>query len=89
MIYTFGAKAKTAVRFISYMPLPLFMGRIRTTLIKRTGKHLFQKYGDKFKADFEHNKKALGEVAEVHSKKLRNILAGYITKLANEAEWSC
>ena len=42
--------------------------------------------GDKFKADFEHNKKAVEEVAEIHSKKLRNILAGYITKLASEAK---
>ena len=62
------------------------MGRIKTTLIKRTGTHLFQKYGDRFKADFEHNKKAVEEVAEIHSKKLRNILAGYITKLASKAE---
>lgn len=66
--------------------LPWFMGRIKTTLIKRTGSRIFRENGDKFKADFEHNKKAIEEVAEIHSKKLRNILAGYITKLAKETK---
>ena len=58
------------------------MGRIRIKLVKRTGQNLMKRNEDKFKADFEHNKKALTDLAEIHSKKLRNIIAGYITQLA-------
>lgn len=57
------------------------MGRIKTTLVKRTGQEFVDRFPDKFKSDFEHNKKALNEVAEIHSKKLRNLIAGYISHL--------
>ena len=60
------------------------MGRIKTTLIKRTANSLIKKYPEKFSENFEENKKAIGEVAEVHSKKLRNIIAGYLTRLARK-----
>lgn len=60
------------------------MGRIRTTLIKRTGQKLVDKYEDKLKPDFEGNKKFVDEVAEVHSKKLRNVIAGYVTHLVKK-----
>ena len=36
---------------------------------------------EKFQANFEENKKAVMEIAEIPSKKLRNLVAGYITKL--------
>ena len=57
------------------------MGRIRSTLIKRTGENLLKKHPDKFKLDFDHNKKMTSEVAEIYSKKLRNVIAGYVTHL--------
>ncbi len=57
------------------------MGRIRTTLVKRTSNTLLKKYPDKFQPNFDHNKKAVSEVAEIHSKKLRNFIAGYVTHL--------
>ena len=60
------------------------MGRIKTMLIKRTGINLHKKYPDKFLPDFEHNKKALVDVVELQSKKLRNVIAGYLTHLAKE-----
>lgn len=62
------------------------MGRIKTTLVKRTGEQIVSKNPGKFKADFEHNKKALVDVAEIHSKKLRNVIAGYITKLVKKSQ---
>ena len=62
------------------------MGRIRTTLIKRTGERVFKAHPETFSPDFEHNKKQVVKVAEIHSKKLRNVIAGYITKLANNAQ---
>lgn len=62
------------------------MGRIKTALVKRTGEQLSSKFPDRFKADFEHNKKALGDIANIHSKKLRNVIAGYITKLVKKTQ---
>lgn len=57
------------------------MGRVKTTLIKRTGEELLQSYPDKFSESFDDNKKSLPEVVELHSKKFRNVIAGYITRL--------
>lgn len=60
------------------------MGRIKTMLIKRTVNSLLAKYPDKFKDNFEENKKIVEEVAEVPSKKLRNVIAGYLTRLVKK-----
>jgi len=64
----------------------LKMGRIKTTLIKRTGKKLLSMHPDKFKSDFNENKKAVEEVADIPSKKLRNVLAGYLTRLVRKEQ---
>lgn len=55
------------------------MGRIKTTAIKILANELIKEYGDKFTEDFEKNKNILNEVKPIESKKIRNILAGYIT----------
>lgn len=60
------------------------MGRIKTTQIKRTGRKLMDLYGEKFSPDFEHNKKVVTEVAKIPSKKLRNVTAGYVTRLVKK-----
>jgi small subunit ribosomal protein S17e len=57
------------------------MGRIKTQLIKRTTQDLFKQYKDRFSTDFDENKKAVDKVAIMHGKKLRNVIAGYITRL--------
>jgi len=53
------------------------MGRIKSALIKRTAKKLRQE--QEFKDNFEENKKFLNKT--VPSKRIRNMIAGYITKL--------
>ncbi|MBU0963324.1 MAG: 30S ribosomal protein S17e [Nanoarchaeota archaeon] len=60
------------------------MGRIRTSKIKSTTKDIMEINKNKFKGEFEHNKKALMEVADIPTKHLRNVIAGYITKLVNK-----
>jgi len=60
------------------------MGRIKTTLIKRLTLKLYKKHRDDFKEDYEHNKKAVEELTDVESKKIRNIVAGYLTRLVKE-----
>jgi ribosomal protein S17E len=52
------------------------MGRIKSKLIKRTGKNLVE--NDKFSSDFNENKRVLGKL--MPSKKIRNQVAGYITR---------
>ena len=57
------------------------MGRIKTTLVKRNVKELIVRYPDKFSTDFDDNKKIITETTELNSKKLRNVMAGYMTRL--------
>ena len=58
------------------------MGRIKTTQIKRVTKKLMELYSDKFTPSFDGNKKVVEQFLEVRSKKLRNVVAGYATRLA-------
>lgn len=62
------------------------MGRIKTTQVKRSGEKIMNLYGDRFSKDFTKNKKIVEEVAEFHSKKLRNIVAGYVTRLVKKQQ---
>jgi len=56
------------------------MGRIRTGFVKRSAEALLRKHKDFFSSNFEENKAKVIAVADIKSKKLRNIIAGYITK---------
>ena len=60
------------------------MGRIKTKLIKRTTNELMELYGNKFTNDFQKNKEILETLISTPSKKLRNIIAGYITRLVKK-----
>ena len=60
------------------------MGRIKTTLIKRTALKLFEKHKTEFKSDFNENKKLVEGFADIPSKKLKNVIAGYITRLVKQ-----
>jgi len=57
------------------------MGRIKTKLVKRNTKKLMVLHGDKIGKDFTANKKVVDKEATISSKKLRNIIAGYATRL--------
>jgi small subunit ribosomal protein S17e len=56
------------------------LGRIRQTFIKRAGEDLIEKYEDRLTTDFETNKKVVDEIAIISTKRLRNRVAGYVTK---------
>ncbi len=62
------------------------MGRIKTTFVKRRTKELLRDHGDKFTDDFTENKKITDQYAEIQSKKLRNIMAGYMTRLKKKQQ---
>jgi len=55
------------------------MGRIRTGFVKRAAEKILKEHKDQFSANFDENKIKVTEKAEVPSKKLRNLIAGYIT----------
>lgn len=62
------------------------MGRIKTTLIKRVSAEIYDMDKNKITEDYETNKKILNEIIQIRSKKLRNAIAGYITRLKKEKE---
>ena len=57
------------------------MGKVRPTYIKRTARQLIELYPDEFDVDFEKNKKIVEELTNIKSKRIRNRVAGYITRL--------
>jgi small subunit ribosomal protein S17e len=57
------------------------MGRIKTKLVKRVTEELFAVHGKEFKKDFDENKVIVSRFLDVESTKLRNIVAGYVTRL--------
>ncbi|MEM1715593.1 MAG: 30S ribosomal protein S17e, partial [Thermofilaceae archaeon] len=59
------------------------MGKVRPLYVKRTARRLLEKYPDKFTEDFEHNKRVVGQLISA-SKKVRNRIAGYITRLMKQ-----
>ena len=58
------------------------MGRIKTRKVKSITQDLMESYGDQFTGDFNENKKKVNELTNVESKKLRNIIAGYATRMS-------
>ena len=60
------------------------MGRIKTSFVKTIGRDLFEKNADKFSNDFSKNKEIINQLIDVKSKKLRNIIAGYVTSLKKQ-----
>ncbi len=57
------------------------MGRIKTKLIKRVTQDLMEAHGDQGKEDFGDNKKLVDKYVDTSSKKIRNSIAGYVTRL--------
>lgn len=62
------------------------MGRIRSTYIKRVSLELYNKYPKAFSVDFENNKEMVSKLSDVSTTKMRNRIAGYITRCAARAE---
>lgn len=50
-------------------------------MVKRTTLELINKYSKSFNTDFDHNKKFMAELNIGVSKKMRNKVAGYATRV--------
>jgi len=64
----------------------MLMGRIKTDKVKRVTSELVEAYPDKFYKEFAKNKEALVGLAEIRSKKLRNFIAGYASRLKSRRD---
>ena len=62
------------------------MGNVRPERVKRIARELLKRYPDKFTTDFENNKKLLASFTNISSLKLRNRIAGYVTRLVSIAQ---
>jgi small subunit ribosomal protein S17e len=56
------------------------MGNIRSTHIKNIAIALVKAYPNEFTGDYQHNKKKIEELTDVKGKKMRNRVAGYVTR---------
>jgi len=62
------------------------MGRIRPTYIKRVAIELVNRYPKAFNNDFENNKVMVNNLTDVYSVKMRNRIAGYVTRYVSHVE---
>lgn len=62
------------------------MGSIRQTYIKRVAIELVKKFPDEFTNDYEHNKQKVQELTDVKTSRLRNRIAGYVTRFRKHYE---
>ncbi len=57
------------------------MGKVRIAAVKKVARELVARYPDKFSTDYESNKKVLADLVDAKTKRLRNRVVGYVTRL--------
>ncbi len=57
------------------------MGKVRIAAVKKISRQLIVLYPDTFGTDYEANKKAFEPLVDARTKRLRNRIVGYITRL--------
>jgi len=57
------------------------LGNVRPEHVKRLARELLRLYADKFTTNFDNNKEAIRSLTNISSPKLRNRVAGYVTRL--------
>ena len=62
------------------------MGRIKTQMIKRLTLQLVKQHKQLFSTDYVANKKLVEQLLTGPSKKIRNTVAGYVTRLMQRKE---
>jgi small subunit ribosomal protein S17e len=62
------------------------MGRIKTQMIKRLTLQLVKQHKQLFSTDYASNKQLVQRLLTEPSKKIRNTVAGYVTRLMQRKE---
>jgi len=57
------------------------VGKVRIAAVKKISRELVAMYPDKFGKDYEANKKAMEPLVDARTKRLRNRIVGYVTRL--------
>jgi len=57
------------------------VGKVRIAAVKKMSRNLIALYPDTFGTDYEANKKAFEPLVDARTKRLRNRIVGYITRL--------
>jgi small subunit ribosomal protein S17e len=73
--------ARRTQQFRETTRLNIYLGKVRPEKVKKIARELVKRHTDQFTTDFEKNKRALDSMATIYSSKLRNLIAGYITRL--------
>ncbi len=60
------------------------MGRIKSTFVKTSAKKIYKAGKEEFTTNFTNNKEIVDKHAKVPSKKLKNKITGYITRLVRQ-----
>jgi small subunit ribosomal protein S17e len=61
------------------------LGKVRPEHVKKIARELVELYPDRFNTDFQSNKESVESLAQISSRKIRNRIAGYITRLRSNA----
>ena len=57
------------------------MGNVRPEHVKRVARELLRRHTDKFTTSFDENKEIIQSLTNIASTKLRNRVAGYVTRI--------
>src|SRR3972149_4067813 len=59
----------------------LRLGKVRTDTVKKASRELLRRFPERFSGDFESDKQVVNALVITPSKRLRNRITGYITRL--------
>lgn len=62
------------------------MGRVRNSVVKKAAAKIISSYYSKLDNDFHQNRMVIRDVAEIQSKRLRNQVAGFVTRLYSRVQ---
>jgi len=62
------------------------LGKVRTEKVKKVARELVRQNPNKFTADFKNNQELVKSLTIISSTRLRNRIAGYITRLLASVE---
>ena len=62
------------------------MGKVKTEQIKRVGKELMERFPDRFTTNFDENKRLVDALTQGTTTRVRNQIAGYITRTKSLAK---
>jgi small subunit ribosomal protein S17e len=62
------------------------LGKVKTEQIKRVGKELMARFPNKFTSNFDENKRLVASLTQGTTTRVRNQIAGYITRKLSLAQ---